>query len=66
MLGSIGFPEIMIVMVIGLLVLGPRRLPEAGRGIGTGLREFKAAITGERSDDAQPALSHDHESAQDV
>ena len=35
-------------------------------GFDSGLREFKAAITGERSDDAQPALSHDHESAQDV
>jgi sec-independent protein translocase protein TatA len=46
MMSGIGIPEILIVLVIGLIVLGPKRLPDAGRSLGRGLREFKGAITG--------------------
>jgi sec-independent protein translocase protein TatA len=46
MMSGIGFPELMIVLVIALIVLGPKRLPDAGRSLGRGLREFKGAITG--------------------
>jgi sec-independent protein translocase protein TatA len=49
--GSIGLPEIAIVLVIALIVFGPKRLPELGRSIGDGLREFKASVSGERPDD---------------
>ena len=45
-MGSIGPLEIAIVVIIALLVLGPKKLPEAGRGIGKSMREFKAAIGG--------------------
>jgi sec-independent protein translocase protein TatA len=38
--------EIAIVAIIALLVLGPKKLPEAGRGIGKSMREFKTAIGG--------------------
>jgi sec-independent protein translocase protein TatA len=48
---SIGPMELVIVLAIALLVLGPKRLPEAGRGLGRGLREFKEAITPGRSHD---------------
>ena len=41
MLGSIGMPELIIIMVIALLVFGPRRLPELGRSLGQTLNEFK-------------------------
>ncbi len=41
---SIGPMELAIVLVIALLVLGPKRLPDAGRSLGRGLREFKEAI----------------------
>ena len=41
---SIGPMELVIVLVIALLVLGPKRLPDAGRSLGRGLREFKDAI----------------------
>jgi sec-independent protein translocase protein TatA len=43
---SIGPQEIVIVLVIALLVLGPKRLPEAGKSLGRGMREFKDGITG--------------------
>ena len=42
--------HLIIVMVVALLVLGPKRLPGAGRALGQGLREFKQSITGEQND----------------
>jgi sec-independent protein translocase protein TatA len=52
MIGGIGPMEIAIVAVIALLVLGPKRLPDAGRSLGRGMREFKDAISsrGEREE----------------
>jgi sec-independent protein translocase protein TatA len=49
--GNIGLPEIAIVLVIALIVFGPKRLPELGKSLGDGLREFKASISGEHDDD---------------
>jgi sec-independent protein translocase protein TatA len=43
--------ELVIVLVIALLVLGPKRLPEVGRSIGRGMREFKESISGDRQDE---------------
>lgn len=54
MIGGIGPMEIAIVLVIALIVLGPKKLPDAGRSLGRGLREFKGAITG--SDDDKDRL----------
>jgi sec-independent protein translocase protein TatA len=42
---NIGPLELAIVLVIALVVLGPKRLPEAGRAIGKGMREFRGALT---------------------
>jgi sec-independent protein translocase protein TatA len=44
---TIGPPELIVILVIALLVLGPKRLPETGRSLGRGLREFKDSITGD-------------------
>jgi sec-independent protein translocase protein TatA len=49
--GNIGLPEIAIVLVIALIVFGPKRLPELGRSLGKGIREFKGSIGGEHDDD---------------
>ena len=43
MFGSLGFPEILFILVLALLVFGPRRLPEMGRTIGRALGEFRRA-----------------------
>ena len=48
---SVGPMELVIVLVIALLVLGPKRLPEAGRAIGKGMREFKESLSGMGSHD---------------
>jgi len=53
---QIGPMEIVLVLVIALLVLGPKRLPEAGRSIGKGMREFKDSIAGIAKDEDQPDL----------
>jgi len=42
-MGSLGLPEILLIMVIALLVFGPKRLPEIGRTLGKGLAEFRKA-----------------------
>jgi sec-independent protein translocase protein TatA len=49
--------EIAIVLVIALLVLGPKRLPEAGRSLGRGMREFKDSLKGTRDDESQEPSS---------
>jgi sec-independent protein translocase protein TatA len=54
---SIGPAELVIVLVIALLVLGPKRLPAAGRGIGRGMREFKDGLLGH--EDAEPRALRD-------
>jgi sec-independent protein translocase protein TatA len=61
-MSSIGPLEIAIVAIIAILVLGPKRLPEAGRGIGRSMREFKAGISGISGDDAEKPAKADSKS----
>jgi sec-independent protein translocase protein TatA len=48
---GIGPPELLIVLVIVLVIFGPKRLPGLGRSLGSGMREFKESITGKTRDD---------------
>jgi len=47
----IGAPELVVVLIIALLVLGPKRLPEAGKSLGRGMREFKSSLSSDRDED---------------
>jgi sec-independent protein translocase protein TatA len=44
MFGSLGLPEMLVVLLILMLIFGANRLPELGRGIGRGIRNFKEGI----------------------
>lgn len=62
MFSQIGPLEIVLVIVVLLIVFGPKRLPSLGKSLGTGMREFKESITGEDKDDetdttGRPALT---------
>ena len=62
---GIGPMELIIVLVIALLVFGPKRLPDLGRSLGSGMREFKESITGNSKDDDEASrlrASRDEES----
>ena len=48
---NIGPMEIAIVAIIALIIFGPKRLPELGKSLGDGMREFKASISGENDDE---------------
>jgi sec-independent protein translocase protein TatA len=48
---NIGPLEIVIVLVIVLIIFGPKRLPDLGRSLGTSMREFKDSVTGGKDDD---------------
>lgn len=48
-MGPLGFPEMVIIFIVALVVFGPRKLPELGRSLGKGLSEFKRASNDLRS-----------------
>ena len=49
--GWVGPGEIVILLIVALLVFGPKKLPEMGRSLGRGMREFKSSISGSDDDD---------------
>ena len=48
--GFIGFPELLLLGLVVLLVFGPKRLPEMGRSLGRGMKEFKNSVTDHHED----------------
>lgn len=48
MLGHIGFWEILLILVVIAFLFGGKKLPELGRGLGEGIRNFKRAVSGEK------------------
>jgi sec-independent protein translocase protein TatA len=50
-MGPIGLPELGVVLIVVLIIFGPKRLPQMGRSLGAGMREFKDGITGKGDGD---------------
>jgi sec-independent protein translocase protein TatA len=67
--GFIGVPELLVLGLLALILFGPKRLPEMGRGLGKGMREFKESLGGETNDELGvakievPAADEQHEVA---
>jgi sec-independent protein translocase protein TatA len=61
--GQVGVTELLVVLVIALIVLGPKRLPEMARNLGKGLREFKQAVSLDPGDDDDEQRRRDGEEA---
>jgi sec-independent protein translocase protein TatA len=53
---GIGIWELLILLLVLLLVFGPKRLPEMGRQLGKGMREFKDSVSGSGKDDDDPHM----------
>ena len=51
--GNVGWQGALVIVLVLLLVFGPKRLPEMGRSLGRGMREFKDSITGNDDDDPE-------------
>ena len=56
--------HLLLILVVALIVLGPKRLPEAGRGLGSAIRDFKESLSAterrEEQPSIQPSREHDH------
>jgi sec-independent protein translocase protein TatA len=53
---NVGPLELAVVLIIALVIFGPKRLPDLGRSLGKGMREFKDSISGKDDDDDEDAL----------
>ncbi len=58
-MGNIGFPEMIVIFVVALLIFGPKRLPELGKSLGKGISEFRRA-----SSDLKNTIEREIESAE--
>ena len=52
-MGNIGAPEIIALLLLALLLFGAKRLPEIGRSLGSGMREFKDSVSGNHTPEPQ-------------
>jgi sec-independent protein translocase protein TatA len=64
MLGNIGPLEIVVVLIIALVVFGPKRLPELGRSLGRGIREFRGSLGGSDEDEDAEAKQREIEAGE--
>jgi len=53
MMPNVGPLEILLVLIVALVVFGPKRLPDLGHSLGKGIREFKGSVTGETGEPAR-------------
>jgi sec-independent protein translocase protein TatA len=50
MIGKLGLPELLVILFIALLIFGPKKIGELGKGLGEGIRNFKSGISGSDSE----------------
>jgi TatA/E family protein of Tat protein translocase len=62
--GGIGMQELMVILVIALLIIGPKKLPDIGKGLGGAIRDFRKSVRG--SDDSDDISSDSHEKLKDT
>jgi TatA/E family protein of Tat protein translocase len=69
MFNQVGPLEILLVLGIALIVFGPKRLPELGRSMGKGIREFRSSLSGDKDDHSdepkREQLAQGHDAAQE-
>ena len=65
-MAGVGIWEMLVLGLVVLLVFGPKRLPEMGRSLGRGLREFKSSVSGDGKDEELEGLSGDPLAAQPI
>ena len=53
MLGQIGVPELLIILVVALLIFGPSKLPSLGKSLGEGITSFKKGLSGQSGDEEE-------------
>jgi sec-independent protein translocase protein TatA len=63
---NVGPLEIAVVLVIVLIIFGPKRLPELGQSMGRGIREFKNSLSGDKDKDSPEEQRHELEASQQV
>jgi sec-independent protein translocase protein TatA len=51
---NVGPLELVVVLIIALVIFGPKRLPELGRSMGKGIREFRSSVSGKTKDEESP------------
>jgi len=61
---NIGPLEIVVILIIALVVFGPKRLPELGKSLGKGIREFRGSVTGKDDDDDDEELQLERSQAE--
>jgi sec-independent protein translocase protein TatA len=54
-LPGIGPMELIVVLIVALLIFGPKKLPELGKSLGSGMRSFKDSVSGQERDELPPA-----------
>ena len=65
MVPEIGIPGLILILIVALLVFGPKRLPEMGRSLGRGMREFKDSISGKHEDSEPTQLAAPEDTHED-
>ena len=59
--GNVGWQGLVIILLVLLVVFGPKRLPELGRSLGRGMREFKDSVSGDHHKDDDELKAPEHE-----